>query len=580
MENKKFKKFISLLLAAVLLVVPFSNTAMATSTKLEENKYIDGGGIFADLIIPNPDYTEQEILYPQGFNEALSTRSQTLANGVYRIKNAANGKYMDTNGGGTTAGTAIVQWDKSEYYGGTTTVNPNQLFKVTYIGTSGGAECYSIRPMTNNEMGVSAPKTTSVSVVDIQSMSVSEMTSNIYNYQEWIIASYGSYYTIANTYSATRYLATPSSSTNGLQMIMSSSITANAQWTFEAYSESIDRMAMVSFSDTLKIGDTFDFDAVMGSSTIGRNGGVTYSVQNTDGTATDKATINSSTGVLTALKEGTVQIVTTYTNAPWLWIWNVEIDYKYHLSLNTYYDRAFDVRYTNAAGLISDFSTNLEDIFGDVFYLGVYLESPVMINSTPDNCKLHRGLSMDFTTIYEICPANPSKTSPQCTYYTLNLASNGGECENCTSHYQIYRDFINQYPGSEDSASVLFTGNALYNDRGIMCNRSYRWYNNGLILQEIYANSNQYLTKMLSCFVHEVSHQIGGVDHYHEILSDGTCRGGTMCNECNPSSGRESWCIMDNGWRTDLLTCDKSEIYCSGCIGDIQSYLNNSNLGN
>ena len=330
--KKTLKNLIGLMLVFALLIVPATNTAMAASIQLEGNKYIDGGGIFADLIIPNPAYTEQENLYPNVSNEGSSTRSQTLTNGIYRIKNAFNGKYMDTNGGGTTAGTAIVQWDKSEYYGGTTTVNPNQLFKVTYIGTSGGAECYSIRPMTNNEMGVSAPKTTSVSTVDIQPMSVTETTTNIYNYQEWIISSYGSYYTIANTYSATRYLSAPSSSTNGLQMIMSSSITSNAQWIFEAYTESIDRMSMVSFSDTLKIGDTFDFDAVMGSSTIGRNGGVTYSVQNTDGTATDKATINAATGVLTALKEGTVQIVTTYTNAPWLWIWNVEIK-RYNFTL-------------------------------------------------------------------------------------------------------------------------------------------------------------------------------------------------------------------------------------------------------
>ena len=333
MENRKFKKIFSFMLAMVMLIIPLSGTVKAIDEQTDSqyvtrsDEYIAGGGISADMIIPNHHYLEKENADVQIVGGTLSTRSQTLANGVYRIKNVANGKYMDTNGGGTTAGTAIVQWDKSEYYGGTTTVNPNQLFKVTYIGTSGGAECYSIRPMTNNEMGVSAPKTTSISTVDIQPMSVTETTTNIYNYQEWIISSYGSYYTIANTYSATRYLSAPSSSTNGLQMIMSSSITSNAQWIFEAYTESIDRMAMVSFSDTLKIGDTFDFDAVMGSSTIGRNGGVTYSVQNTDGTATDKATINASTGVLTALKAGTVQIVATYTNAPWLWVWNVEIDY-------------------------------------------------------------------------------------------------------------------------------------------------------------------------------------------------------------------------------------------------------------
>ena len=112
--KKTLKNLIGLMLVFALLIVPATNTAMAASIQLEGNKYIDGGGIFADLIIPNPAYTEQENLYPNVSNEGSSTRSQTLTNGIYRIKNAFNGKYMDTNGGGTTAGTAIVQWDKSE----------------------------------------------------------------------------------------------------------------------------------------------------------------------------------------------------------------------------------------------------------------------------------------------------------------------------------------------------------------------------------------------------------------------------------------------------------------------------------
>ena len=115
---------------------------------------------------------------------------------------------------------------------------------------------------------------------------------------------------------------------------------------FEAYTNTIENMGMSSFSDTVIVGKTFDYDAVMSSSTIGHNGGITYSVRNTDGTTTDKATINSTTGVLTALKAGTVQIVTTYTNAPYLWIWNVEIDYRYTLSLEVVYDNAYNTLFS------------------------------------------------------------------------------------------------------------------------------------------------------------------------------------------------------------------------------------------
>ena len=206
MKKRTFKKIIGLMLSMVLLIVPCSNTAIALDEQIstgdtvsQTTEYSSGNWIEADAIIPNPDYVTSESTLTQRTETAenLSTTSGVLADGVYRIKNVANGKYMDTNGGGTTAGTAIVQWDKSEYINGDADVpNRNQLFKVTYLGTSNSKDYYSIRPMTNNGMGVSAPKTSTTDKVDIQKMATSESINNIYNYQKWIIALDGNHYTL------------------------------------------------------------------------------------------------------------------------------------------------------------------------------------------------------------------------------------------------------------------------------------------------------------------------------------------------------------------------------------------------
>ena len=513
------------------------------------------------MIIPNPHYLEKENADVQIVGGTLSTRSQTLANGVYRIKNAANGKYMDTNGGGTTAGTAIVQWDKSEYYGGTTTVNPNQLFKVTYIGTSGGAECYSIRPMTNNEMGVSAPKTTSISTVDIQPMSVTETTTNIYNYQEWIISSYGSYYTIANTYSATRYLSAPSSSTNGLQMIMSFSITSNAQWIFEAYTESIDRMAMVSFSDTLKIGDTFDFDAVMGSSTIGRNGGIIYSVQNTDGSVTDKATINSSTGVLTALKAGTVQIVTTYTNAPWLWIWNVEIDYRYILPLEVVYDGAYSTTYsTTLDSRINNALTTLQNFYIEKFGVLIDYSSPTIFSSYADSC----------CSSFEWCT---HATDDECENSSLY---NNGTVSLKSLHHKNISNILCRipFPDKSETFKLAFIGhNHCISNSGLDGTKVHYLnpyagqcaYNVGLmIVMEHRGPSIEIKT-----IVHEFNHFFELDDHY----GSGSAISTSEMNEKNGTDAYSEYCI--HGEKRNSSDVYTTLVLCDGCRATLEQNITN-----
>ena len=124
---------------------------------------------------------------------------------------------------------------------------------------------------------------------------------------------------------------------------------------------------------------------------------------------------------------------------------------------------------------------------------------------------------------------------------------------------------------------MLFTGSALYDDNGVQCNRSYSWYNNGLLLQNISSSTADYYKDVFSTLVHEISHDIGAIDHYHEILEDEQgnkyCRGGANCYRCNEETGRPMWCIMDQGTITDPANVDTDNLYCSACLEEIFEHL-------
>ena len=72
----------------------------------------------------------------------------------------------------------------------------------------------------------------------------------------------------------------------------------------------------------------------------------------------------------------------------------------------------------------------------------------------------------------------------------------------------------------------------------------------------------------IAILMHELNHQYGAPDHYHEILDDGTCRSGDICSDCG-ANGRPSSCIMKQG-RMDITA---STVICAACKSDIYAHL-------
>ena len=104
MENRKFKKFISLLLAAVLLVAPFSNTAMAASTQVGD----------------------------------LGSRSSPIL-GTFYLKNPETSKYIDIDDGAGYhyEGAILEQFD----FDG----DNSQKWQIVFNNNVGGYSYYTIK---------------------------------------------------------------------------------------------------------------------------------------------------------------------------------------------------------------------------------------------------------------------------------------------------------------------------------------------------------------------------------------------------------------------------------------------------
>ena len=275
-----------------------------------------------------------------------------IVNGVYRIKNAQNGMYLDTTGGGVTAGTKIQQWSRAS-----SDTNRNQLFKITFVRTIGSTEqlnYYTIRPMTNNRMGLDSLLGGTAQDVTIEKMSTSDNWDYILYNNLWSISKSGSYYTVKNgRISDMSYMTAPSNTINGAKIFTNDSITDYSKWVLEPYTgEELKGVGWISFASTLIVGEQFSYEAYMYDNRIGINGPISYSVTNTDNSTTDKATIDAM-GRIRALKPGTIKIKITYPSSTLIWWLIVTIEESMeglHFIKNRHYDRYAQVDDNDAPG--------------------------------------------------------------------------------------------------------------------------------------------------------------------------------------------------------------------------------------
>lgn len=247
--------------------------------------------------------------------------------------------------------------------------------------------------------------------------------------------------------------------------------------------------------------------------------------------------VNSSNGI--TYSGGSV-LLNMYTNSSYK-KWNINPIYT--ATVNSYYDNGYPVRYNESSvvscsainGYIEDISTIYRNLFG----LDIVSNGTMYFNSVADSCKG----TVSNSNINTLCTHSDRHTD------AMNIA----------------RDFIKYYNGTNTLTNVYWTGHKTYDSIGY--NRSFSWGNNGIYMLELCSSDNRVLNSE-GVLMHELNHQYGASDHYHEILENGRCRGGVICSECGINK-RPATCIMNQ----DRISLSSDDLICDGCKNEMINHL-------
>ncbi len=281
-------------------------------------RYISGDGQ-AYIIHPNTSTTSHR-------PHLTVSYSVPVVNGVYYLKSSACGKYLDTKDGGYTDGSTLQAWTKTDG------VNRNQLYKITYAGAIGDNNVYTIRPMTNCELGLYYDETESKG--EENSIFLKKMLSaydqTVFQKRQdgylWILTENSGTYTIKNLSTVpTDYLCMAAASGNGTPVISSGGGTNTARWVLEIFTEELKGFEWRAGNGRLIVGESAVYIGVVYDSAAGRNGPVTCYITDENGNTTDRAEYNPTTGELIAKKVGEVKVWATFPGAQEIYVLDLKV---------------------------------------------------------------------------------------------------------------------------------------------------------------------------------------------------------------------------------------------------------------
>ena len=146
------------------------------------------------------------------------------------------------------------------------------------------------------------------------------------------------------------------------------------------------------------------------------------------------------------------------------------------------------------------------------------------------------------------------------------------DTEKHTDCYQLLEALKKDFPNVKNRTHVLWSGHALTtlgkdedgNEVVLKGNRS-MFDDDSIILVGI-ASTEDREKRSLKGLMHELCHQYGADDHYHEIVN-GTCVGKEVCFVCNETE--QTYCLMES----DCKGIYEKNVLCSKCKVDILKHL-------
>lgn len=230
---------------------------------------------------------------------------------------------------------------------------------------------------------------------------------------------------------------------------------------------------------------------------------------------------------------------------------------QYVATVYNFYDKGYFVRYGESElTSISKIDSYMEEVSKQYLkWFGLTITAPTAsyFESAIDICKEE----VNSDNIDILC----SHENPHTVAIDLNSAD---------SAFAYFDDYTSPF-GNDIITKVYWTGHRIQSSLGQEeYNRSFSYYW-GVFMLEL--SSTYYRDRdSKGILMHELNHQYGAPDHYHEVIDKGLdterCRSGDLCSECSPI-GRPKSCIMNQS-RKDIT---KKDIICEECKNDIYSHL-------
>jgi len=227
--------------------------------------------------------------------------------------------------------------------------------------------------------------------------------------------------------------------------------------------------------------------------------------------------------------------------------WNV-YSINYTATVKNYYDSGYFIRYSESEATsrssINSYTSTVSQVYLKTLGLLINSNTPQYYNSPVDQCKG----TVTSTNIDTLC-------------------SHSGIIH--TDRSNVISSFNSSCTGNNITTNILWTCHkikSIASNEHVNYNRS---CSSGYCVYVLEISSaNDSVVHSQGVLLHELNHQYGARDHYHEEDANGNCKFSDICSQCgeNPRPGS---CIMANS-RQDI---NSSQIICSGCKQDIINHL-------
>ncbi len=226
--------------------------------------------------------------------------------------------------------------------------------------------------------------------------------------------------------------------------------------------------------------------------------------------------------------------------------------YEYTAIVNNYFDNGYSVYYNESTNnSITKINSYLKSVTGrycELLSLYIVIESPTYYNSPIDVCK---------------GTVSSSNIDMLCTHSGTEHTLRGN----------VISNFNNTHQGSNISTNVFWTCHKIKSTATNGDTNYNRSCSSGtsVFMLERSTSSNRSIDSK-GVLMHELNHQFGAIDHYHELADTNdpsSCKFKDVCFECGGANARPQTCIMNNS-RQDIYSDD---IICSECKNDILQHL-------